>query len=381
MMTSYLTSTGRFLPGEPVSNEEVDDYLGTVGPNSEIVRDQTLANNGIKARYYAIDKQQRTVVSDTAMAVGAIREALGRDGLDEADIELLACASTVPDLLAPGFASMVHGELDCRPIEIVSAGGLCNAGMTALKTAHLQIAAGEKRNAVVAASEFSSRAFKSSRYTTVTPETADGAMALDVAFLRYMLSDGAGAVVLRDRPAERGISLRIDWMSLTSYANTAPTCMYIGSPDGGTRNTWLDHPDDVRASAAGALVMRQNLALLPHLVKCGVDEYERLMAEGRFDPDRITWFPAHYSSEKMKEMVVKQIHRRDVRGPRPEAWFSNLQQVGNIGCAAIFVILDELMNSGLPSVGDTMLCMVPESGRFSIAFMHLTVVGPDGAAS
>jgi 3-oxoacyl-[acyl-carrier-protein] synthase III len=375
-MASYITSTGRFLPGEPVGNEEIDDYLGTVGPNSEIVRDQTLANNGIKARYYAIDKQQRTVVSDTDMALGAIREALGRDEIDEADIDLLACASTVPDLLAPGFASMVHGELTCPPIEIVSAGGLCNAGMSALKAAHLQIAAGEKRNAVVAASEFSSRAFKSSRYTTVTPATPDGAMALDVAFLRYMLSDGAGAVVLRDRPATDGISLRVDWISLTSYANTAQTCMYIGSPTGATTGTWLDHADDVQASASGSLLMRQNLTLLPHLVRCGVDEYERLLAQGRFDPDEITWFPAHYSSEKMKEMVVKQIHRRKVRGPRPEAWFSNLQQVGNIGCAAIFVILDELMNSGLPSVGDTMLCMVPESGRFSIAFMHLTVVGP-----
>lgn len=373
-MPTYITSTGRFLPGAPVPNEEIDDYLGAVGPNSAAVRDQTLANNGIKTRHYAIDKQQRTLVSNTDMALSAIREALGRAGLSPSDVDLIAAGTTVPDLLAPGYASMIHGSLGTGPCEIISAGGLCNAGMTALKAAHLQISVGEKHTAVVAASEFSSRAFKSQRYRGVRPAAQDGSMALEMAFLRYMLSDGAGAFVVRDRPAERGVSLRIDWMSLTSYANTGPTCMYIGSSSGEPAGAWLDHPDDERAAAAGALVMRQDLALLPNLVKCGVDEYERLLAEGRFDPHEIRWFPAHYSSEKMKEMVLRQLDRRKVTGPPLEAWFSNLQQVGNIGSAAIFVILDELLTSGLVSPGDKLLCMVPESGRFSIAFMHLTAV-------
>ncbi|GAA0512635.1 hypothetical protein GCM10011581_03050 [Saccharopolyspora subtropica] len=377
-MPAYITSTGRFLPGAPVPNEEIDEYLGAVGPNSEIVRDQTLANNGIKTRHYAIDKQQRTTVSNTEMAVSAIREALRRGEVGVDEIDLIAAGTTIADLLAPGFASMIHGALDCPPCEVISAGGLCNAGMTALKAAHLQITAGEKQTAVVAASEFSSRAFKSQRYQGVRPAAEDGSMALEMAFLRYMLSDGAGAFVVRDRPAARGVSLRIDWISLTSYANTGPTCMYFGSESGGTERTWLDHATDQDASAAGALVMRQNLALLPHLVRCGVDEYERLLAEGRFDPDEIRWFPAHYSSEKMKEMVLKQLQRRKVHGPPLESWFSNLQQVGNIGSAAIFVILDELVTSGLVSEGDKLLCMVPESGRFSIAFMHLTAVGADG---
>lgn len=373
-MSSYIVSTGRFLPGSPVSNEEIDEYLGAVGPNSAIVRDQTLLNNGIKTRYYAIDRQQRTVVSNTDMATNALREAMGRAGVTADDVDLIACGTTIADLMAPGFASMVHGELGGPPCEIVTAGGLCNAGMTALKAAHHQIVAGEKHTAVVAASELQSRTFKNTRYDSVRPVSDDGAMALEMAFMRYMLSDGAGAVVVRDRPSDTGISLRIDWITLTSYANTGPTCMQFGSKDGDPRQSWLDYPDTAAASAAGALVMRQDLALLPHLVKCGVDEYERLLAEGRFDPGAIRWFPAHYSSEKMKEMVLTQLRRREVDGPPLDTWFSNLQQVGNIGCAAIFVILDELMTSGLVSPGDRLLCMVPESGRFSIAFMHLTAV-------
>ena len=55
-------------------------------------------------------------------------------------------------------------------------------------------------------------------------------------------------------------------------------------------------------------------------------------------------------------------------------WYSNLTKVGNIGSASIFVILDEMMTQGLISEGDTLLCMVPESGRFAVSFMHLTAV-------
>jgi 3-oxoacyl-[acyl-carrier-protein] synthase III len=109
-------------------------------------------------------------------------------------------------------------------------------------------------------------------------------------------------------------------------------------------------------------------------VRVGVDEYERLIAIGKFNPEKVTWAPAHYSSERMKTMVLEEISRRGVLAPGPEKWYSNLTRVGNIGCAAIFVILDEMMTEGLINEGDTLLCMVPESGGFVVSFIHLTAV-------
>jgi 3-oxoacyl-[acyl-carrier-protein] synthase-3 len=76
----------------------------------------------------------------------------------------------------------------------------------------------------------------------------------------------------------------------------------------------------------------------------------------------------------MKTLMFGEFTRRKVDIGRPEMWFSNLTKVGNIGSAAIFVILDEMMTEGLINDGDTLLCMVPESGRFAISFMHLTAV-------
>jgi 3-oxoacyl-[acyl-carrier-protein] synthase-3 len=379
-MSAYITATGAFLPGYPVSNDEIEDYIGTAGRASSGLKDVTLANCGIKTRHYAIDKNQQTIISAAGMAAEAVRIAAERAGLGPNEVELLSAATTIPDVLAPGHASMVHGELGYGPLEIATAHGICSCGMMALKNAYLQVAIGEKRNAICVASEFASRIFKSTRYDEMLAIAEDGSLPMETAFLRYMLSDGAGAAVVESTPAASGISLRIDWISLKSFANTEKTCMYFGSNDNACEKNWADYPTATAAAAAGALVLRQNLSLLPHLVNVALDEYERLIAMGKFDPKTVTWFPVHYSSEAMKTLVLGELSRRNLPAGRPEMWYSNLTRVGNIGCASIFVILDEMMTEGLIRDGDTLLCMVPESGRFVVSFMHLTAVSAPSAS-
>lgn len=191
-MSAYITATGAFLPGYPVSNDEIEDYIGKAGRASSNLKDLVLANCGIKTRHYAIDKSQRTLVSNTAMAAAAVRNATQRAGLGPNDVELLTAATTIPDLMGPGHASMVHGELGYGPLEIATAHGICSSGMMALKNAYLQVAIGEKRNAVCVASELASRVFKSTRYEEMAVVDEVGSLPLETAFLRYMLSDGAG---------------------------------------------------------------------------------------------------------------------------------------------------------------------------------------------
>ena len=105
---------------------------------------------------------------------------------------------------------MVHGELGYGPLEIATLHGICSSGMMALKNAYLQVAIGEKRTAISVASEFASRFFKSSRFDEMGTVAEEGSLPLEAAFLRFMLSDGAGAVVIQDEPKASGISLRIE---------------------------------------------------------------------------------------------------------------------------------------------------------------------------
>jgi 3-oxoacyl-[acyl-carrier-protein] synthase-3 len=58
----------------------------------------------------------------------------------------------------------------------------------------------------------------------------------------------------------------------------------------------------------------------------------------------------------------------------PEKWFSNLESKGNTGSASILIMLEELWNSGALKPGHRLLVGVPESARFTFAYMHCTVV-------
>jgi 3-oxoacyl-[acyl-carrier-protein] synthase III len=373
-MPAYITATGSYLPGAPVPNDEIEQYIGTAGRTSSALKELILANCGIKTRHYAIDKSQQTVISNTGMAAAAVRSAVERAGLGPDDIELLTAATTMPDMLGPGHASMIHRELGYGPLEIATAHGICSSGIMALKNAYLQVAIGEKRTAITVASEFPSRGFKSTRYEEMKEVAEEGSLPMEAAFLRYMLSDGAGAMVLENAPAASGVSLRIDWISLKSFAHTENPCMYFGSKDNTCTKTWVDYPTATAAAADGAMAVRQKLALLPHLVRLGIDEYERLLTAGKFDPAAVTWFPAHYSSERMKAMIMGELASRGIAAGGPEMWYSNLTRVGNIGCSAIFVILDDMLTQGLIKDGDTLLCMIPESGGLIISYMYLTAV-------
>ena len=160
----YINSIGIHLPGEPVSNDEMEDYLGKVNGQTSRLKTKILANNGIKTRHYNIDKTQKTISSNANMTAKAVMTALQKVGQDINKVDFLAAATTQGDLPVPGFANMVHGELKSKPLELASYNGVCVSGIQALKGAYLQIQSGEKSNAVSCAGEFPSRLFKASRY-------------------------------------------------------------------------------------------------------------------------------------------------------------------------------------------------------------------------
>lgn len=57
-----------------------------------------------------------------------------------------------------------------------------------------------------------------------------------------------------------------------------------------------------------------------------------------------------------------------------EKWFMNLSEVGNVGSASIYLMVEDLLNNGKLKKGDGIMLCVPESGRFSYSYAYLTVV-------
>src|SRR5262245_43769149 len=103
MAYAYLTAMGKFLPGPPIGNDEMEEYLGRIHSRPSRARARVLKQNGIVSRHYAIDKQQRSLYSNAEMAALAVRDALTRAGEDGFDF--LAAATSQGDHPLPGFAS------------------------------------------------------------------------------------------------------------------------------------------------------------------------------------------------------------------------------------------------------------------------------------
>ena len=336
MTRAFITAAGAFLPNAPVDNNRMERVLGLVGGKPSRLRERILKQNGIVSRHYALDDDGQTTHLNEELAVHAIRAALDRRGLRPDQVEMLACGTTQGDLPVPSFASMVHGRLGGAPLELLSAGGVCCSGMTALLGAVRAIESGERKNAVVCGSELVSRNLKHTRFESESDD-AEGYRALDADFLRWMLSDGAGAFVLENAPAPHGLSLRVDWVDVTSFAHERPVCMYTGIVDKDTPragNTWLDRATIARADEVGMMRVRQDTRLLPDVVKLGVEQYLRLVKRERIRTDEIDHVLCHYSSHFFKAEIAKLLTEAGVLIPE-EKFFTNLYTKGNTGAASM----------------------------------------------
>lgn len=241
----------------------------------------------------------------------------------------------------------------------------------------MSIMSGNSTNAICSASEMPSPTFLSTNYDKEF-EDADKIgenpfMGFEKDFLRFMLSDGSGAVLLSNTPKD--LSFRIDWIEMTSYAHKLPTCMYCGAEirDDGELKGWREFSNEERISQS-IFVLKQNIRLLKtHVIRYWADHVQDCLKEHDVDTNGIKYIVPHVSSMFIWKELAKEFKLRPINLGE-EKWFTNLPQVGNIGSASIFVALEELYRTKDLKSGDKILLLVPESGRFSYGTVHLTVV-------
>jgi 3-oxoacyl-[acyl-carrier-protein] synthase III len=376
----FITAAGKYLPGLPVSNDEMEQYLGMIDGKASRSKTKMLAQNGIQTRYYALDKAQRTTHTVSNMTALAIEDCLRNNQAGKQDIQLIAAATTQADLPVPGFASMVHADLGCPPCEIASHQSVCAASLMAIKTAFTHIQTGAVQTAVACAGEIASRLFKAQRFGHQHRIVNGQGLELETDFLRWMLSDGAGALLLQHKPAAQQLSLEIEWIDLRSYAHLYDVCMFAGknkTAQNGEPLSWMDYDNFSAADVDGAINLKQDLRLVDNMVKLGVQRFFELIDEGRFQAHHFDWLVCHYSSHHFKEKIIRLLEKGGVNIPE-DKWFSNLYTTGNTGSASIFILLEELLRTKPLKAGEKILCMVPESGRFITGFMLLNVVAPTG---
>jgi 3-oxoacyl-[acyl-carrier-protein] synthase-3 len=371
----FLTRTGAFLPFAPVGNEEIEDVLGRVGGKPSRARRIVLRSNGIQSRHYAIDRATGEPAMTNAQLTAAAIRALG----DIGKVDCLVTGTSLPDQLIPNHAVMVHGELGWPRLEVVSCAGVCLAGTAALKHAWLSVRAGESQRAVATGSELVSPILRA-RHFEVELEHRLSALekhpeiAFEKDFLRWMLSDGAGSVLLESQP--RGdLSLRVDWIELSSAAHALPACMVAGAEKNADESLrgWMDF-SPAEWGSRSVFAIKQDVRLLnDNIARAMREPLAEIMKKRELRAEEIDWFLPHLSSQFFMQPVLDSLAEVGLPIPR-ERWFTNLTSKGNTGSASPYIMLDELFRSGRIKPGHKLLMFVPESGRFSSGFIYMEAV-------
>lgn len=192
-----ITGTGSFLPNDPVPNSLIDGILGplTNAPGSvksfiATAGARMLAESGIETRHFAVDPQTHRLTHTVAtLAEEACRRALDQAGRSPADVELLILASSNYDASTPPTSTLLQERLGiktCMEMEIHSN---CSGVGKAVQIAYDALRLGRVKTALVVCSQLSSVYLRSCYFNQAR-------MTKKQAALRYILADGAGALVL-----------------------------------------------------------------------------------------------------------------------------------------------------------------------------------------
>jgi 3-oxoacyl-[acyl-carrier-protein] synthase-3 len=187
-----IVATGGYVPGEPITNADVEELVGPVAPD-------LLESMHMEQRHWVVDRhtgEHRETTSQ--LATKAMAQALDRAGLPAGELDLLIVSTASPDYQLPPTVTLVQEQLGierCAVLELRSGGAGVVQG---LDIARLYLEAGIYRTAGVigcdAISPLQAQIFLGDRKR----------MRVRDRLLVYMFGDGAGAVLL-EAGAEPGV--------------------------------------------------------------------------------------------------------------------------------------------------------------------------------
>ena len=379
MSKVYITRTSSFLPNSVVSNDEMEEYLGLINGNESRSKALVLRSNKIMQRFYALTKDGKSTHSNAELTALAVKN-LFKDNAEEIkDVDLLCCGTSSPDQMMPSHGVMVHGQLpEMKSIEVITPSGNCCAGMHSLKYAYMSLKLEDKDKAVCTGSERTSILLRSENYEEEIQELSKlqdlPYLAFEKDFLRWMLSDGAGAFMLEREPSKEGISLEIEWMEAVSFANQEETCMYMAGEkmEDGKLKGFAEFSPQESAKKSIYSIKQDARQLDGKIVELSFVKVPEIFEKHNLSSEDLDYFLVHMSSYYFENKIAK--HWDDLGMPIPkEKWFTNLGTKGNVGAGSIYLMVDELLKSGKLKKGEKILLVVPESARFSYVYCLLTV--------
>ncbi len=295
MIHARVAGTGSFLPGNPVTNNDL--VARGIDTSDEWVVERT----GIRQRHLAAPE-----VTSSELAYEASVRAIAAAGLQPADIDLIIVATSTPDYIFPSTAALLQARLGItNGGAVFDLQAVCTGFAYALATAEKFIRSGSHKRVLVVGAEVFSRILDwNDRGTCV------------------LFGDGAGAVVLEasERPGILATALHAD----------------------GSHNSILSVPGQVnRGEVVGDPFLRMDgQAVFKFAVKVLVDVAREVMAEAGVDIDAVDWLIPHQANIRIIQATGKRL------GVPAEKVIATVGLHGNTSAASIPLALDLAVRDG-----------------------------------
>ncbi|MGB3586563.1 MAG: beta-ketoacyl-ACP synthase III [Tunicatimonas sp.] len=265
---AVITGVGGYVPEDVLTNHDIEKMVDT---SDEWI----LTRTGIKERRILRGKDQGTSV----MGAKAAAEVLRKTNTDPAEVELLICATTTPDMIFPATANLIANEIGAINSFGYDLQAACSGFLYALTTAAQFIEAGTyKKVLVVGADKMSSIINYEDRATCI------------------IFGDGAGAVVVEATEEPYGLMDSV----LRSDGSGAP---HLHLKAGGSRR-----PATLETIMAKEhFVYQEGGAVFKYAVKHMADVAATIMERNELSSENVAWLVPHQANKRIIDATANRM--------------------------------------------------------------------------
>ncbi len=291
-----ITGVQGYVPDYILTNEELATLVDT---NDEWIMSRT----GIKERRILKGKDKGTSV----LGIEAVKGLLKKTGTTAAEIDLIICATTTPDMLFPATANIISdavGAINAFSFDLQAA---CSGFLFALTTASQYIETGKhKKVIVVGADKMSSIIDYTDRTTCI------------------IFGDGGGAVLLEPTTEDIGIK---DTLLRTNGSGAAHLHMKAGgSRRPASQETLL---------AKEHFVYQEGAAVFKFAVTNMAEVSAKIMERNNLVAEDIAWLVPHQANKRIIDATAQRM------GVGNEKVMLNIHKYGNTTSGTIPLCLWE----------------------------------------
>jgi len=353
-----LVGTGSYLPGKPLTINEVDEVLGHITKASQkiqkwLARMKELMKQMIEIEryYFAIDPATGMYIDDNiSMSVGAAQKALQQANMQASDIELIVYGSPHQDQM-PTTSVRIQEALGIERCAELGIHANCTSAYKALLVAGELLQSGRYQNALVVSSNVSSSEMRASYYNQSIVKKEE-------LFLRYFLSDGAGALVLRvESKIDKGIYLKNTYIE--SVGGCKPAAMSNKRPA-----YWMNPKEEYELGYHHlAQLFNEELRANFHESDGSVfyQGLQRMLHKFLIEIDKIRYFQVNFPSKHISEIVMDECEQLGIQRNK---LYSKMSSMGYVGPPMAFICLDEIVRNEPLEANDLILSFVTEVSKF-----------------